>query len=77
MNGVKKKVERDLIIQESKRSDGRGLSDIRNIDTELSFLPRTHGSSVFTRGETQAIVTATLGTSFDEQRIDGLIDGET
>ncbi|NCF55661.1 MAG: polyribonucleotide nucleotidyltransferase, partial [Planctomycetia bacterium] len=74
LNGVKKKVERDLIIQESKRSDGRGLKDIRNIDTELSFLPRTHGSSVFTRGETQAIVTATLGTSFDEQRIDGLID---
>ena len=74
LGGVKKKVERDLIIQESSRADGRGLTDIRQIDTELSFLPRTHGSAVFTRGETQAIVTATLGTSFDEQRIDGLID---
>ncbi len=74
LSGVKKQVERDLITQDNIRSDGRGFADIRNIDTELQFLPRTHGSAVFTRGETQAIVTATLGTSFDEQRIDGLID---
>lgn len=74
LSGVKKQVERDLITKDQIRSDGRGFSDIRNIDTELQFLPRTHGSAVFTRGETQAIVTATLGTSFDEQRIDGLID---
>ena len=74
LSGVKKQVERDLIIEDQIRSDGRSFTDIRNIDTELQFLPMTHGSAVFTRGETQAIVTATLGTSFDEQRIDGLID---
>ncbi|NRA74399.1 MAG: polyribonucleotide nucleotidyltransferase [Planctomycetes bacterium] len=74
LSGVKKEVERNLIIQDQVRSDGRGFTDIRDIDTQLQFLPRTHGSAVFTRGETQAIVTATLGTSFDEQRIDGLID---
>jgi len=74
LSGVKKKVERDIIIDEQKRSDGRSLTDIRNIDTDLQLLPRTHGSALFTRGETQAIVTATLGTSFDEQRVDGLID---
>lgn len=74
LSGVKKEVERNLIIQDQIRSDGRGFTDIRDIDTQLQFLPRTHGSAVFTRGETQAIVTATLGTSFDEQRIDGLID---
>jgi polyribonucleotide nucleotidyltransferase len=74
LSSVKKKVERDIIIQDKKRSDGRSFTDIRDIDTDLQLLPRTHGSALFTRGETQAIVTATLGTSFDEQRIDGLID---
>ena len=74
LSSVKKKVERDIIIEDKKRSDGRSFTDIRNIDTDLQLLPRTHGSALFTRGETQAIVTATLGTSFDEQRIDGLID---
>ena len=51
-----------------------GLADIRDINTQCSFLPRSHGSAVFTRGETQSLVTVTLGTSFDEQRIDGLRD---
>ena len=74
LSAVKKKVERDIIIEDKKRSDGRSFTDIRKIDTDLQLLPRTHGSALFTRGETQAIVTATLGTSFDEQRIDGLID---
>jgi len=72
LGSVKKQVERDGIAKEQKRSDGRGLSDVRDISTMLSFLPRSHGSAVFTRGETQSIVTVTLGTSFDEQRIDGL-----
>lgn len=61
---------------EGKRSDGRGLSDIRPIDIQLDILPRTHGSSLFTRGETQALVTVTLGTKDDEQRVDGVVEEE-
>jgi polyribonucleotide nucleotidyltransferase len=57
-----------------RRSDGRGPRDIRPITIELSRLPRTHGSAVFTRGETQALVTVTLGTSDDAQRVDGLLE---
>ncbi len=67
----------DQIINEKKRIDGRGLTDIRPITSKVSFLPRTHGSALFTRGETQALVVATLGTSMDEQRVDGLVDGYT
>ena len=65
----------EQIINEKKRIDGRGLTDIRPITGKVSFLPRTHGSALFTRGETQALVVATLGTSMDEQRVDGLVDG--
>jgi polyribonucleotide nucleotidyltransferase len=65
----------EQIINEKKRIDGRGLTDIRPITSKVSFLPRTHGSALFTRGETQALVVATLGTSMDEQRVDGLVDG--
>ena len=72
LGDVKKQAERDIIAQEGKRADGRGFADIRDIHTQPAFLPRSHGSAVFTRGETQSIVTVTLGTSFDEQRIDGL-----
>ncbi len=64
---------RKMIIDESRRVDGRGLTDIRPISCEVGVLPRTHGSSVFTRGETQALAVATLGTSGDEQRVDSLI----
>jgi polyribonucleotide nucleotidyltransferase len=64
--------ERKLINEEKIRTDGRGLTDIRPIDIELGLLPRTHGSALFTRGETQAIVTMTLGTAHDEQIVDGL-----
>ncbi|MHC4138318.1 MAG: polyribonucleotide nucleotidyltransferase [Planctomycetota bacterium] len=67
----------EQIINEKKRLDGRGLTDIRPITSKVSFLPRTHGSALFTRGETQALVVATLGTSMDEQRVDGLVDGYT
>ncbi|MDQ1272586.1 MAG: polyribonucleotide nucleotidyltransferase [Planctomycetota bacterium] len=63
---------RDQIVQEGKRPDGRGLEDIRPITCEVGILPRTHGSALFTRGETQAIVVTTLGTTMDEQRVDTL-----
>jgi polyribonucleotide nucleotidyltransferase len=73
VNKVTKNVVRDQIIKERKRLDGRGLADIRPITCEIDVLPRTHGSAIFTRGETQALVTTTLGTSSDEQRIDALV----
>ncbi len=66
---------RQLAVKDRVRIDGRGLKDIRPITSEAGVLPRTHGSSLFTRGETQALVVATLGTSDDEQRIDA-IEGE-
>ncbi|NUO08164.1 MAG: polyribonucleotide nucleotidyltransferase [Candidatus Brocadia sp.] len=65
-------IVRDQIVQEGKRPDGRGLKDIRPITCEVGILPRTHGSALFTRGETQAIVVTTLGTTMDEQRVDTL-----
>ena len=66
-------VVRELILQ-GKRIDGRDLKQIRPIVCEVGLLPRTHGSALFQRGETQALVTAVLGTSSDEQRVDGLMD---
>src|SRR5437773_1794048 len=73
---LKKDVVREAIVQQKRRLDGRGLADVRPITCEVEVLPRTHGSALFTRGETQALVVATLGTSSDEQKIDALI-GET
>ncbi|HVO23102.1 MAG TPA: polyribonucleotide nucleotidyltransferase [Candidatus Margulisiibacteriota bacterium] len=70
---VKSRVMRGAIVSEGRRVDGRGLKDIRPISCEVSVLPRTHGSALFTRGETQALAVATLGTSSDEQKIDALI----
>lgn len=67
-------VERRGIIEDGKRSDGRALDEIRTIEIELGVLARTHGSALFTRGETQALVSATLGTGRDEQIVDGLGD---
>ena len=64
---------RSLVVRESRRVDGRGTADIRPITCEVSVLPRTHGSALFTRGETQALVVTTLGTASDEQRVDALI----
>jgi len=72
INEEKKKKMRELIIQEKKRWDGRGLDEIRPISCEVGILSRVHGSGLFTRGETQALVVTTLGTSADEQIIDGL-----
>ena len=59
---VEKNIVRQSILKTSKRIDGRGLEDIRPIVSEIAVLPRTHGSALFTRGETQAIAVATLGT---------------
>jgi polyribonucleotide nucleotidyltransferase len=70
---VKSRVMRGAITKDGRRVDGRGLKDIRAITCEVGVLPRTHGSALFTRGETQALVVATLGTSSDEQKIDALI----
>lgn len=64
---------RAMVVQENRRVDGRGPADIRPISCEVSVLPRTHGSALFTRGETQALVVTTLGTASDEQKVDALI----
>ncbi len=69
---IQKKLVRDLIINKEKRIDGRGFDDIRPISIEVGMLPRTHGSALFTRGETQCLATVTLGTFEDVQRLDGI-----
>ncbi|MDC3154540.1 polyribonucleotide nucleotidyltransferase [Pelagibacteraceae bacterium] len=69
---IEKNVVRSQILNNQSRIDGRKLDEVRNISSEVSWLPRTHGSALFTRGETQAIVVATLGFSEDEQRIEAL-----
>ncbi len=69
-----REVLRDLILLEKHRIDGRKPDEIRPIWTEVGYLPRTHGSAIFTRGETQALVSVTLGTKRDEQAIDTLFD---
>jgi len=72
LDKVKKEIVRGDIVHKGKRLDGRGLHDVRPIAVDVGFLPRTHGSALFTRGETQAVVVTTLGTAADEQRIDAL-----
>jgi polyribonucleotide nucleotidyltransferase len=69
---VKYEYMRKMITDEGKRIGGRGMADIRQITCEVGLLPRVHGSALFTRGETQALVGATLGTATDDQRIEGL-----
>jgi polyribonucleotide nucleotidyltransferase len=73
---LKETIFRDDILNRRRRPDGRRFSEIRPIDCEVGWLPRTHGSALFTRGETQALVTATLGTKQDEQFMDDLEKGE-
>ena len=70
--GLEQEVVRGDIIKTEKRIDGRDLKTVRPIVSEVHVLPRTHGSAMFTRGETQAIVVATLGTGDDEQFVDAL-----
>jgi polyribonucleotide nucleotidyltransferase len=73
---LKEKIFRDDILNHRRRPDGRRFSEIRPITCEVGWLPRTHGSALFTRGETQALVTTTLGTKEDEQFMDDLEKGE-
>ncbi|MEO0128128.1 MAG: polyribonucleotide nucleotidyltransferase [candidate division WOR-3 bacterium] len=68
---------RNMVLEEKKRFDGRGLKDIRNVSCEIGVLPRTHGSALFTRGQTQSLAVTTLGTKSDEQRIDAIYGEET
>ncbi|MCK9450497.1 MAG: polyribonucleotide nucleotidyltransferase [Bacteroidales bacterium] len=70
---VEKEAVRDAVINERKRLDGRKLDEIRPIWSEVDYLPSAHGSAVFTRGETQALVTVTMGSKMDEQMIDGAV----
>jgi len=74
---LKEKIFREDMLGNRRRPDGRRFSEIRPITCEVGWLPRVHGSSLFTRGETQAIVTTTLGTKMDEQFVDDLEKGET
>src|ERR687884_584294 len=73
---LKETIFRDDILNKRRRPDGRRFSEIRPITAEVGWLPRTHGSALFTRGETQALVTTTLGTKDDEQFMDDLEKGE-
>ncbi|MFQ5636641.1 MAG: polyribonucleotide nucleotidyltransferase [bacterium] len=72
---IERELVRNQIVTAGKRIDGRGLDDIRPISCEVGILPRTHGSALFTRGQTQALATTTLGTKMDEQKMDEL-EGE-
>lgn len=74
LHELEEEVVTELVLESGKRSDGRGPKDIRQITGEVDILPRTHGSALFTRGETQSLVVATLGTARDEQIIDGLAE---
>ncbi|NLW85024.1 MAG: polyribonucleotide nucleotidyltransferase [Phycisphaerae bacterium] len=73
LENIQWKVMRKILL-EGKRPDGRGYDQIRPIACEVGILPRSHGSALFTRGETQALVSCTLGTGRDEQIVDGLVD---
>lgn len=76
-NDLHKKIVRNTVVDEGVRIDGRRTFDIRQISSEVGLIPRTHGSALFTRGETQALVTTTLGTAQDVQRIDSLLGDVT
>ncbi len=69
---LQKKLVRELVLNEGRRADGRAFNELRPISIEVGLLPRTHGSALFTRGETQSLATVTLGTFEDVQRLDGL-----
>ncbi|MCX5854251.1 MAG: polyribonucleotide nucleotidyltransferase [Deltaproteobacteria bacterium] len=75
LEGLERQILREMILRDKRRIDGRSNVDIRPISSEIGLLPRAHGSAIFTRGETQALVALTLGTSSDEQRLD-YVSGE-
>ncbi len=72
-----KKISRDIVLSENKRIDGRAFDEVRKVDCEVGVLPRTHGSALFTRGETQVLGVMTLGSGQDEQRVETLGGDET
>jgi len=76
-DALKERIFRDQMLKERRRPDGRAFDEIRPIWSEVTVLPRTHGSAIFTRGETQSLVTTTLGTKEDEQRIELFDPSET
>jgi polyribonucleotide nucleotidyltransferase len=76
LDDIEKNEVRSMIIKEGVRLDGRGIDDIREINCEVAFLPRAHGSALFTRGQTQSLGATTLGTKVDEQIVDAL-EGDT
>ncbi|HTS70477.1 MAG TPA: polyribonucleotide nucleotidyltransferase [Terriglobia bacterium] len=75
VDDVEERLFRDDVLQKRQRPDRRAFDQVRTITSEVGMLPRTHGSALFTRGETQALVTATLGTGEDQQRLD-VLEGE-
>lgn len=77
IHDLERELMRKMILEEGVRLDGRGPKDIRPIYCEVGLLPRTHGSALFTRGETQSLTTLTLGTKLDEQLVEGLLPEET
>ncbi len=72
LRGVEKRTMRERILSHGERADGRSLEEVRPITCEIGVLPRTHGSALFTRGQTQSLAVTTLGTARDEQRIDSV-----
>nr|Q3APY4.1 RecName: Full=Polyribonucleotide nucleotidyltransferase; AltName: Full=Polynucleotide phosphorylase; Short=PNPase [Chlorobium chlorochromatii CaD3] len=76
IHAVEKEVMRHMILDDAKRLDGRALDQVRPITIELGLIPRAHGSALFTRGETQALVTLTLGTQKDAQSVDNLTNSD-
>ncbi len=72
LHTIEKEITRSMIVKEGIRLDGRGLDDVREVTCEVGVLPRTHGSCLFTRGQTQALAVLTLGTKVDEQKMDDL-----
>ena len=77
LRALEKKSMRSVILEKGIRADGRGVDDVRDITVEVGVLPRTHGSALFTRGQTQSLGVVTLGTSKDEQRIDSIDSPES
>jgi len=77
LESIEQEIIRTQILNDNRRIDGRSPTDIRPISCDVAVLPRTHGSGLFTRGETQALVSTTLGTAQDEQRIDSLVGEST
>jgi polyribonucleotide nucleotidyltransferase len=77
MDFVEIEIVRQGVLEQGKRMDGRGMDQLRPLSADVGILPRVHGSSLFSRGETQAMAIATLGTGQDEQEMDGLTGGDT